>query len=67
MINDRRQLAEVYQQTIDIVQEGSYTSVNGEEVELPDNEAMMKGSRFYTKALDATGVPTINHPLQDEN
>ena len=59
MINDRRQLADVYQQTIDIVQEEHYTSENGEEVELPDNEAMMKGSRFYTKALDATGVPTI--------
>ena len=59
MINDRRQLAEVYQQTIDIVQEGNYTSVNGEEVELLDNEPMLKGSRFYTKALDATSVPTI--------
>ena len=50
MINDRRQLADVYQQTIDIVQEGNYTSVNGEEVELLDNEPMLKGSRFYTKA-----------------
>lgn len=29
MINDRRQLADVYQQTIDIVQEGNYTSLNG--------------------------------------
>lgn len=45
MINDRRQLADVFQQTIDIVQEGNYTSVNGEEVELLDNEAMLKGSR----------------------
>ena len=59
MINDRRQLADVFQQTIDIVQEGNYTSVNGEEVELLDNEAMLKGSRFYTKALDATSIPTI--------
>ena len=28
MNNDRRQFADVYQQTIDIVLEGSYTSVN---------------------------------------
>lgn len=59
MINDRRQLADVFQQTIDIVQEGSYTSVNGEEVELLDNEAMLKGSRFYIKALNASNIPTI--------
>lgn len=44
MINDRRQLAEVYQQTIDIVLEGHYTSENGEEVKLPDNTKMLKGS-----------------------
>ncbi len=42
MINVRRQLAEVYQQAIDIVQEGSYTSVNGEEVELLDNEPIKR-------------------------
>ena len=42
MINDRRQLADVYQQTIDIIQEGSYTSVNGEEVELFDNEPIKR-------------------------
>ena len=48
MINDRRQLADVYQQTIDIVLEGHYTSENGEEVKLPDNTKMLKGSRFYT-------------------
>lgn len=42
MINARRQLAEVYQQAIDIVQEGSYTSVNGEEVELLDNEPIKR-------------------------
>ena len=42
MINDRRQLADVYQQIIDIVQEGSYTSVNGEEVELLDNEPIKR-------------------------
>lgn len=46
MINDRRQLADVYQQTIDIVLEGHYTSENGEEVKLPDNTKMLKGSRF---------------------
>ena len=50
MINDRRQLADVYQQTINIVLEGHYTSENGEEVKLPDNTKMLKGSRFYTKA-----------------
>ena len=33
--------------------------MNGEEVELLDNEAMLNGSRFYTKALDATSIPTI--------
>ena len=60
MINDRRQLADVFQQTIDIVQEGSYTSENGEEVELLDNEPMLKGSRFYTKPLDASSVPTLS-------
>lgn len=59
MINDRRQLADVYQQTIDIVLKGHYTSENGEEVKLPDNTKMLKGSRFYTKALDATSIPTI--------
>lgn len=59
MINDRRQLADVYQQTIDIVLEGSYTSESGEEVELLDNESMLKGSRFYTRALDATSIPTM--------
>lgn len=59
MINDRRQLADVFQQTIDIVQEGRYTSENGEEVTLLDNEPMLKGSRFYTKPLDASGVPTL--------
>ena len=48
MINDRRQLADVYQQTIDIVLEGHYTSENGEKVKLPDNTKMLKGSRFYT-------------------
>lgn len=42
MINDRRQLAEVYQQTIDIVLGGHYTSENGEEVKLPDNTKMLK-------------------------
>ncbi len=59
MINDRRQLADVYQQTIDIVLEGHYTSENGEEVKLPDNTKMLKGSRFYTKPLDASNVPTL--------
>lgn len=59
MINDRRQLADVYQQTIDIVQEGHYTSENGEEVKLPDNTKMLKGSRFYTKPLDASNIPTL--------
>ena len=59
MINDRRQLAEVYQQTIDIVLEGHYTSENGEEVKLPDNTKMLKGSRFYTKPLDASNIPTL--------
>lgn len=44
MINDRRQLADVYQQTIDIVQEGHYISENGEKVSLLDNEPMLKGS-----------------------
>ena len=51
MINDRKQLADVYQQTIDIVLEGHYTSENGEKVKLPDNTKMLKGSRFYTKPL----------------
>jgi len=60
MINDRRQLADVFQQTIDIVQEGRYTSENGEEVTLLDNEPMLKGSRFYTKPLDASKVPTLS-------
>lgn len=46
MINDRRQLADVYQQTIDIVLEEHYTSENGEEVKLPDNTKMLKGSIF---------------------
>lgn len=46
MINDRRQLADVYQQTIDIVLKGHYTSENGEEVKLPDNTKMLKGSIF---------------------
>ena len=59
MINDRRQLADVFQQTIDIVQEGSYTSESGEEVTLLDNEPMLKGSRFYTKPLDASNVPSL--------
>lgn len=59
MINDRRQLADVYQQTIDIVLEGHYTSENGEEVKLPDNTKMLKGSRFYTKPLDASNIPTL--------
>ena len=59
MINDRRQLAEVYQQTIDIVLEGHYTSENGEEVKLPDNTKMLKGSRFCTKPLDASNIPTL--------
>ena len=59
MINDRRQLADVYQQTIDIVLEGHYTSENGEEVKLPDNTKMLKGSRFYTKPLDASNVPSL--------
>lgn len=59
MINDRRQLADVYQQTIDIVLEGHYTSKNGEEVKLPDNTKMLKGSRFYTKPLDASNIPTL--------
>ena len=48
MINDRRQLADVYQQTIDIVLEGHYTSENGEKVKLPDYTKMLRGSRFYT-------------------
>ena len=59
MINDRRQLADVYQQTIDIVLEGHYTSENGEKVKLPDNTKMLKGSRFYTKPLDASNIPTL--------
>lgn len=59
MINDRRQLADVYQQTIDIVLEGHYTSENGEEVKLPDNTKMLKGSRFYTKPQDASNIPTL--------
>ena len=60
MINDRRQLADVFQQTINIVQKGHYTSENGEEVTLLDNEPMLKGSRFYTKPLDASNVPTLS-------
>ncbi|WOF98569.1 TIGR02452 family protein [Segatella copri] len=59
MINDRRQLADVYQQTIDIVLEGHYTSENGEEVKLLDNTKMLRGSRFYTKPLDASNIPTL--------
>ena len=59
MINDRRQLADVYQQTIDIVLEGHYTSENGEEVKLLDNTKMLKGSRFYTKPLDASNIPIL--------
>ena len=59
MINDRRQLADVYQQTIDIVLKGHYTSENGEEVKLPDNTKMLKGSRFYTEPLDASNIPTL--------
>lgn len=59
MINDRRQLAAVYQQTIDIVLEGHYTSENGEEVKLLDNTKMLMGSRFYTKPLDASNVPRL--------
>lgn len=59
MINDRRQLAEVFQQTIDIVLEGHYTSENGEKVKLPDYTKMLKGSRFYTKPLDASNIPTL--------
>ena len=59
MINDRRQLADVYQQTIDIVLEGHYTSENGEKVKLPDNTKMLKGSRFYTKPLDASNIPPL--------
>lgn len=59
MINDRRQLADVYQQTIDIVLKGHYTSENGEEVKLLDNPKMLKGSRFYTKPLDASNVPSL--------
>jgi len=66
MINDRRQLADVFQQTIDIVQEGRYTSKNGEEVELLDNEPMLKGSRFYTKPLDASKVPTLSEKAFSE-
>lgn len=46
MINDRRQLADVYQQTIDIVQEGHYISENGEKVSLLDNEPMLKGEQI---------------------
>lgn len=64
MINDRRQLADVFQQTIDIVQEGHYTSENGEEVTLLDNEPMLKGSRFYTKPLDASYVPSLPTPTK---
>ena len=67
MINDRRQLAEVFQQTKDIVQEGHYTSENGEEVTLLDNESMLKGSRFYTKPLDASSVPTLSERNAKEN
>ena len=64
MINDRRQLADVFQQTIDIVKEGRYTSENGEEVTLLDNEPMLKGSRFYTKPLDASNVPSLPTPTK---
>ena len=67
MINDRRQLADVFQQTIDIIQEGHYTSENGEEVTLLDNEPMLKGSRFYTKPLDAFKVPTLSERNAKEN
>ena len=50
----------MYQQTsADIVLEGHYTSENGEEVKLPDNTKMQKGSRFYTKPLDASNIPTL--------
>ena len=59
MINDRRQLADVYQQTIDRVLEGHYTSEKGEEVKLLDNTKRLRGSRFYTKALDASNVPSL--------
>ena len=59
MINDRRQLADVYQQTIEIVLEGHYTSENGEEVKLPDYTKMLKESRFYTKPLDASNIPPL--------
>ena len=43
MINDRRQLADVYQQTIDFVLEGQYPSENGEKVRRPDSPAMLLG------------------------
>lgn len=67
MINDRRQLAEVFQQTIDIVKEGHYTAENGEEVTLLDNTRMLEGSRFYTRPLDATTIPTLSEKKAKEN
>lgn len=63
MINDRRQLAEVFQQTIHIVKEGHYTAKNGEEVDLLDNTSMLEGSRFYTRPLDASTVPTLGEKI----
>ena len=50
MINDRRQLADVYQQTIDIVLEDITPPENGEEVKLLDNTKMLKGKQILYQA-----------------
>ena len=61
MINDRRQLADVYQQTIDIVLEGHYTSENGEEVKLARQHEDVEGKQIL---YQATGCFKHTYPCR---
>lgn len=54
---NRRRLAEIYQKTIDIVNNGQYKTTDGKIVILGNDLEMRQNSRFYSKEFTVNDIP----------
>lgn len=54
---NRRRLAEIYQETIDIVNNGQYKTTDGKIVVLGNDLEMRQNSRFYSKEFTVNDFP----------
>ena len=55
--SNRQRLADIFQQTVRIVNEGRYINVHSEIVVLGDNLEMRKNTRFYTEEFTVNDIP----------